>query len=1315
MKVHLQSIQVHDLFGRAFEGLRLDDLGEGLTVVYAPNATGKSVLAAAASKVLRPAGLDRNDHLEVTICAGGNVYQERLRGPRPEAPWPQSQRQDLYRLAVADVVLSPAQEDQERIHEALSGGIRLEQIRTERVGRRPNSLNEAWDDLLVRQATARLLSQSEAKLPDLQQQLAEAEQAGRDAAALAKWLEAAECDRRAADADAAANALLTAHPGVGRQSDNATTLVDQAYTNLRASLIAQADAHRDIARFAGGRASRPLQATDEAELASLEQRFDRLNGTCEGAKRQTEAAQQKLESARAELERIHPEVAPGTLSPELEQELEKLTAAAVTAERDAATKASVFDMAQRSHAQAQKAFLDAGGAANDIPQTQPSADVLRQAADLDAQIAARETEKQNAESRVSDARRTLELERAALPGITAPAQTALRELLQEPKIAAVMDQLRAARVRQEALNAVAQELEEQARTASADRPGAAEAEVALRDWLRCAAEPAAPRPAGLLIGIAAAAAVVSLVTGAAAGWAWGAILAVAGIAVLSVMALRRPAQGPSSQLQAQAAARVPKNWQPQAWMCDAVAATLAQAVVQLQRAQVLQQLHTEKRAHAQGVDVDGPHKELTRRASLLKEATGLDCSDVADYGLAGTVQRLLTLRQAEDELALAEQHRDEVDAALSTLLRQRDELIHRTIGAPSSLRSGESTRAWAQRLEMLRGAASALRDAQEQADTANTVLTAAKEKLTAFYHRFGWAPAEEPVTAKARFARWFAATAAARQAENELERARANESQFTQALQAAGDAICQLCHRYDFAANPADARQQTGAFRDWFDATRRMDAADTAVERTKDELARALEENGIPVALNDQVLSDEDRRALCRRRAAAVVPALRAAQSTREKELESARNVRRQVAWTKLFGRLGLEQAPSIESVREAKTRLDAMADAANVLQQEITKTRTLIAEAEKANDLSGAQQAMNRAVADLDAWLQRKQDELASECVIESIGEAVRREATPTIVASADRHMLSLTGGRYADLDAANGDVRVVDMLENRVPKTVAQLSTGTRVHLALALRLAVIEAAEANQGYAFPLLLDEVMATSDPDASKAIATALRTIATGRQIILFTNQPDDLAVLREVFGEGLQIRTLSRTAIPTAIPPIRPPELVTQQPADSRLPMESAVSQWPPSLLEELLEGIDTSHRTVHEAVQGGSARERNAAVVGAAEAVRRRVSPACRRLRWADLREQKWITQVFRERVEAVLVDANGDAREFLDGFRKVKGMRQESKDACEAWLEEQGLLQDPPTFEDLERVALEHLPAELPDRAVLAMRICRVFVGR
>ena len=98
MKVHLKSIQAHELHSRPYDGLKLEDLNEGVTLVYAPNAAGKTVLALAASRALSPVVLDPTDRITGSIQVGEITHQVNLRGHRQDAPWPQSSRDGLYRL-----------------------------------------------------------------------------------------------------------------------------------------------------------------------------------------------------------------------------------------------------------------------------------------------------------------------------------------------------------------------------------------------------------------------------------------------------------------------------------------------------------------------------------------------------------------------------------------------------------------------------------------------------------------------------------------------------------------------------------------------------------------------------------------------------------------------------------------------------------------------------------------------------------------------------------------------------------------------------------------------------------------------------------------------------------------------------------------------------------------------------------------------------------------------------------------------------------------------------------------------------------------
>ena len=80
----------------------------------------------------------------------------------------------------------------------------------------------------------------------------------------------------------------------------------------------------------------------------------------------------------------------------------------------------------------------------------------------------------------------------------------------------------------------------------------------------------------------------------------------------------------------------------------------------------------------------------------------------------------------------------------------------------------------------------------------------------------------------------------------------------------------------------------------------------------------------------------------------------------------------------------------------------------------------------------------------------------------------------------------------------------------KNRQLQDFAQLSTGTKVHAVIAVRLAVIRSQEDKAAertgatIRFPLIADEALAVSDPECSQEIAHTLASIAEERQVIVF-------------------------------------------------------------------------------------------------------------------------------------------------------------------------------------------------------------------
>lgn len=1319
MKVHLEKIQVHELHSRPYDGLKLEGLADGVTAVYAPNAAGKSVLARAASLALQPDKLKKTDRITGCVRVGGTSYDVDLRG-RPDAvAWPQCSREDLYRLSVAEVMAKLAPEDQQKIREALAGGINLAKLAVPAPGQKPKKkIEDAWEALDKRQSVARQLADAEARLPALEQQQTQAEQAGADAALLHHWLEAAGLTSAAKQLETDIRALADQNPGVEKQSHDAATLVENtssAYRNLRKAHDVEQE---NLKRFGSHRAPQPLQATDARLLQECETTYDQYAGGLARRKQEHAEAVRAAATARRNVQRLHDQPAPVPLGVADQQALEAAVADVKQADTEARDCGLKCHEAEAALLQAYDNFRKAGGDPERVPTTPVSADDLQEAVDFDAQIAAQYTEVSRAAQACTEAQRALEEQARQLPNLQVPSRDALDQLLREPQIANLMDTYRAAVQRQNALNEVARQLEQKAATEEGAAAGLDEAATALRDWLRSAATPASPVRPGVLIAVTAVAVLIAITVGATGAWLWATVLALGGMLALVILATRNHNGAAAAMpVQQQAADRVPPPWRPPAWTADSVATALVTVIQKTEAVNVWRQKRDESQLLASAVDVDGPRQQLEARIALLREQAGVSVASPTDYSLATLVHGLLALADAELALAHARKTKRAADERLAQLREGLSALVHDTIGAPAGIVTGAAAKVWADRLDALRQADATCRTKKQSAKDKDGASQAARERLRAFFGRFDWPCMDDAALARAQFLEWFGATETARLADEQVRETEEQLNELSASLKDAEDAMREIFRRYGFADDSRNnPRAATTAFREWFAATARLTEAEKALAEAQKQVETALAANGLPGEPGQQVLSLEARRSECLRRAANVVPRLNELRRQREDALREAQRLQGQTDWDGLFRRLGLaEENPTRVAIAAAEAELEALAAKRDEVKNQITLTANGILHAEQANDLRSAQVTMNRAVDDMDAWWRRRQDQCAWEAVVGMIGEAVRAEATPAIVRRANEYLSVLTGDRYGNVTADEVNVQVTDNVEGR-RKTVEQLSTGTRVHLALALRLAVIEASETS-GYAFPLLLDEVMATSDPDASTAIAQAVKRIAETRQVLLFTNQPDDLNVLRSVCSGPLVVKTLRGAALPTTQKPEAAPALPAQSIPAGQIPLAAAVSQWPPALVAEVLEGLDPACQTVWEALQNQTdqgRRDRNQAVLAAAEAVRERVAKAHRTLEPASLDSVDWVTEAFRERVAELLQRVAGEPRAFLDGFRDLPRMREDKIAACENWLEENGYLVAKPAREELRQLASARLPAAMPDRDETIERICRLFTG-
>ncbi|MFT4744821.1 MAG: hypothetical protein ACI9OB_000008 [Nonlabens sp.] len=127
---------------------------------------------------------------------------------------------------------------------------------------------------------------------------------------------------------------------------------------------------------------------------------------------------------------------------------------------------------------------------------------------------------------------------------------------------------------------------------------------------------------------------------------------------------------------------------------------------------------------------------------------------------------------------------------------------------------------------------------------------------------------------------------------------------------------------------------------------------------------------------------------------------------------------------------------------------------------------------------------------------------------------ERFEREQQPVVLAAASGLLRAATLGAWAEVRRFD-DQLVVAREVGGEPVSVDKLSRGTREQLYLSLRLALAE--ELSDGRRLPLLIDDLLGTTDPDRSAAVARLIADVATRHQVWLFTPTPATAALLTQI------------------------------------------------------------------------------------------------------------------------------------------------------------------------------------------------------
>ena len=391
---------------------------------------------------------------------------------------------------------------------------------------------------------------------------------------------------------------------------------------------------------------------------------------------------------------------------------------------------------------------------------------------------------------------------------------------------------------------------------------------------------------------------------------------------------------------------------------------------------------------------------------------------------------------------------------------------------------------------------------------------------------------------------------------------------------------------------------------------------------------------------------------------------------------------------------------------------------------EERSAINTRLKEARRSHKLEDAARAKDQAA----EALRDKRDEAlacaATEVLLDEVESAFKTEREPDLLrrarqwfeqVTAHAFTLELRGtDRFAAYDRKQGELR-----------TLKELSSGTRMQLLLALRLAWTEDRERG-GEALPLFFDEALTTSDVDRFSAMARTMSRLAdAGRQIFYLSARPHEAALWEQATGTVPAVIDLAAVRFSTALPDpdalrvepppaLPPPDGLTAEEYATLIhvqPVNPRAAAGGIHLFHLLRDNLGLLHSLLDTWRIGAMGQLESLLASNAARSAissrqtRQRLRQRCRTARsWTDLWRQGRGMPVDRAvldesgAVSEVFLDSAADLAKELkcDGKalvlalrdRRVRGFFSSKTDDLENWLADKGYIDEAATLEPDER---------------------------
>jgi DNA repair exonuclease SbcCD ATPase subunit len=181
-------------------------------------------------------------------------------------------------------------------------------------------------------------------------------------------------------------------------------------------------------------------------------------------------------------------------------------------------------------------------------------------------------------------------------------------------------------------------------------------------------------------------------------------------------------------------------------------------------------------------------------------------------------------------------------------------------------------------------------------------------------------------------------------------------------------------------------------------------------------------------------------------------------------------------------------------------------------IREKITEIKTKIKEAKKSYEVEPAIAEKQRAMDALYEQFEEDCESMIGDVLCKYVRSVNTDRTMPAVFKRAREWLVRITSGRY-ELDVQRGDTPDFRVREKRTGegKSLNELSSGTRVQVLMAVRLAFVEQGEKRAK--LPLYMDESLANADDEKARIIIESTRElIQSGRQVFYFTAQGDEVA-----------------------------------------------------------------------------------------------------------------------------------------------------------------------------------------------------------